>query len=491
MNRGIRICILLIIALIAFCNAGAQESPDTDGGLTPFGSYLQTDIDTVDLASGNLLFTVPLISYPQRGALSLQFSLVANNKNWEVQQVTSGGRIFEKWVWQGTGVSVVTNSNYVWQPGSYESSTYAPAVVSDPSGAAHAMEYMQLPNSTLVLESGDGSGIQAGTNSGTVIDRAGIVHTPAFQLLVGTPNTTKAFPEMVDANGNQITRHVTYDSSGDAQDNGWTDSTGRTIPGGQFYAVAGPVRGVQTSRVMWWLPGSTISGIGLCPAGTSSAQQWVVPAPQGSSATYFFCISTISLSTNFQYLYSTVPGQPATTPVTEYSGTVQLLSAVVLPNGETWQFSYDSYGDLTKVVRPTGGNISYVWENESPCALDSPTGISRWVSSRTVDAEDGNGGQPWTYAYLGSQTTVTDPLGNTTVHTYQVNCGRESEVKYNQLIAGQQVLLKTVDTQYQYISGFPGVFDAYFPQQITTTLPGISSTQVVRSYDQENTGYTL
>src|SRR5579864_4074989 len=58
----------LLYLLLMPASMYAQELPSTAQGLTPYGSFLGSDIDSVILPTGKLNLHVPLISYPQRGA---------------------------------------------------------------------------------------------------------------------------------------------------------------------------------------------------------------------------------------------------------------------------------------------------------------------------------------------------------------------------------------------------------------------------------------
>src|SRR6185369_16884649 len=40
-------------------------------------------------------------------------------------------------------------------------------------------------------------------------------------------------------------------------------------------------------------------------------------------------------------------------------GTELVLSGIDLPNGATWRFYYNPYGEIAKVILPTGGAIEY------------------------------------------------------------------------------------------------------------------------------------
>ena len=39
------------------------------------------------------------------------------------------------------------------------------------------------------------------------------------------------------------------------------------------------------------------------------------------------------------------------------------MSAVELPNGRTYQFRYNSYGEVARIELPTGGATEYDWIN--------------------------------------------------------------------------------------------------------------------------------
>jgi YD repeat-containing protein len=76
MKLWIGLCAFSIVA-----SAVASLAQDiTDVEAKPYGSYTGGPIDTVDLATGNLMLNIPLISFPQRGALPpLLFSVELNN----------------------------------------------------------------------------------------------------------------------------------------------------------------------------------------------------------------------------------------------------------------------------------------------------------------------------------------------------------------------------------------------------------------------------
>ncbi len=181
-----------------------------------------------------------------------------------------------------------------------------------------------------------------------------------------------------------------------------------------------------------------------------------------------------------------------------------MLQSVVLPNGTAWTFEYNSsdvgdpagtnYGDLTKVTFPTGGTLTYTYANNLSCSS------IRGVATRTLDANDGTGPHTWRYSYdyLHSSTTVTDPLGNDTVHTF-TNLGGTCGVFENatQWYQGPQSggnVLRSSSAQYSnsFLGIYPepaGVYNVLRTQETTTWRDGKTS-QENYTYDQSATTAT-
>jgi len=73
---------LLAIVLMGSASGLAQTNPDETQGLKPYDSWHGGDLDSVSLTNGGLVLHIPLLSYPQRGSLGLDFSLTYSNKQW-------------------------------------------------------------------------------------------------------------------------------------------------------------------------------------------------------------------------------------------------------------------------------------------------------------------------------------------------------------------------------------------------------------------------
>jgi len=142
---------------------------------------------------------------------------------------------------------------------------------------------------------------------------------------------------------------------------------------------------------------------------------------------------------------------------------------VVLSDGTAWTLSYDNYGDITRLGFPTGGSITYGYTH-APVTFDSQS-ASMWVSSRSVDANDGTGPHTWNYHYSGQITStpigngqlqldysgtaiVTSPDGNDIKHTIAnpvpgaYAAIHDTQVQYYQGSSTAGTLLKTASTQY-------------------------------------------
>src|SRR6267378_42950 len=105
------LCFLLMasFSLILSKSACAQDLPEFEIGLKPFGTYHGGDIDSVSLTNGNLTLHIPLFSYPQRGGkLTKSLAIIYNNKGWRFVTTCSHftGECRTRVLWNGNGVLV-------------------------------------------------------------------------------------------------------------------------------------------------------------------------------------------------------------------------------------------------------------------------------------------------------------------------------------------------------------------------------------------------
>src|ERR1035438_212154 len=61
-----------------------QVTPDMATGLSPYATYITSDIDNVNPVNGNIFLKIPLLSYPQKGGkLRLNYYIFYNDKQWQ------------------------------------------------------------------------------------------------------------------------------------------------------------------------------------------------------------------------------------------------------------------------------------------------------------------------------------------------------------------------------------------------------------------------
>jgi YD repeat-containing protein len=236
--------------------------------------------------------------------------------------------------------------------------------------------------SAVTLETIDGSGFQIysadpNNSAQTFTDRSGVV----WNRSTGT---------RTDANGNEITS--TLSGSGSV-----SDTLGRTVPG---LPSPGNANGNST----------TTNYTGCGPLTVTSAVLWKVLGPDGGTSTFKFCYANITIATDF-----------GVANTSEYSGTINMLESVVLPNGTAWTFYYDNYGDVVEVKFPTGGYLSYTYSNlVFPFCYNDQTGSQVWTEPTVHYRKvyDGTNTNTWTYSWGASgqynpgstvAATSTDP----------------------------------------------------------------------------------
>jgi YD repeat-containing protein len=470
MTKTIGLACLFFAASIS-TTSNAQVTADIAQGQTPYGVYQMGDIDSVNAVNGNVSLRIPLLSYPQRGKdLRMDFYIYSNDKQWTIGNfqdvLQANGSSYWEGQWSGP---VVQNEPTQPMVGAYvardqdvifgqdkSSQTYSVGesyseyavttnfygqYVMEANGAKHYIGDYETQicqpvggSATCpVTWSNYGATYPAtdGTNWTGEADPNGILHTP-----VSSSTTTET-----DPNGNQI---VTSGS-------GWTDSIGRSLPGSQL----GPGAQYQTNVPGITVPGVLLTqGIGSCPSDTVAARKWVVPAHNSTTETYYLCYSNFTYQTAFDVdsvLNTTLYAVAEVSSSSQGYSPALLLSAVVLPNGTSYTFSYDQYLSLTSVTLPTGGTISYTWQN-IPFFQSSGTStpISRAVATRTLNPGNGQPSQTWTYHwYLTFSTStlggvnipsltypvwsiVTDPAGNDEEH--QLGGTDDSGTNYLQLV---------------------------------------------------------
>ncbi len=539
-NSVIRV-LFVVWSLSCFSAQWLSAQADFEKGYQAYQTYHGSDFDRVNLANGNLILNIPLLSYEQRGGLPpIVIAIRSNSTTFQSAPPFSSGPPDTQQSEVPSGVvgspwgqpHVMISPGGLWWREIRETVNgvqYARFEAVDDSGAVHSLAgniANQLQGSLgNVRYSIDGSDyLLTAAASPLIIDRKG--------------NTGG----LADPNGNAIKLNglcakpvgsgLSYDPSlanwqgyayGSASATSIVDSVGRTIPNPAYLAPYGSGCVIDTDTSYY---PSTTSNSASCPAlepGASGAvsETYQFPAAKSTTIPLTFCYQQISIHASLPNVSN------GTTTINE---TWPVLTAAILPNGTSWVVTYDSWGQVATVTTPTGATLSYTYGTGShptrlTCGLPpgeiplqgTPTWpvnnlmSSRPVSKRTMTITNPGGStqtELWSYAStIGSgwqnspnsgTVTVTDGMGNDTAHTFsligntttgQPVCGPyETQTKYYQGTKSSGTLLKQVSATYTSIGtdqANPLNFTNYiaigvFPSSETTTLPvgGGTSSQV-------------
>jgi YD repeat-containing protein len=474
--------LMLLPAAIAAAQTSANPA---DIGLQQYHDYHGGQIDHINMDNGSLSLTIPLVSYPQRGnVLKLDFEVTYSGGPNSFQRYCSDDFCSDTWnpvpnpVGNAIGGLQFTDTQSVYEENFLE-------VLAQPGGGndyngGDVQVYIYQPYwSDYTGASHPGWQTSTGAIS---LDGSN------FQTNVTTPLSSESYtchwactlPSFITSPSPLVTTHdgITYISHSPTSSDpsvyypvyrmdpdgnyivqafsGYTDTVGRSIP----------VVSMNSTPTAAQIQNAGCTG----PLSVTTLGTWSAP---GYATPFYFCYVTVPLSaTNYsewdneQYVYS---------------WTQQALQSIVLPNGQSWVFEYNAsptgceyevtnVGDLSKITFPTGGSIAYGYKClQDPFSLTWTTA----VASRSVDANDGAGTHVWTYDYSPNYssntanpntTILTDPLGNQTVQTLNLNTGgTQNATRVIQYYAGSSStgqLLRTNTRTYsmaysQYNETFP------------------------------------
>lgn len=360
------------------------------------------------------------------------------------------------WSYSLPGVSTTTYVNQV-QTGPHtfvDCTGYTSYIVYDVSGSRHSTVQRKIPSGNQPFPP------KCPLSQGWQVDEANrfsILYNPSVQAVAARDGTVYSYflsnPFAVeDSNGNGIQLATSYTQNPFRLSTfSATDDMGRTL----------------------------ISGTGLGHNGDTIRIA-------GLSNPYTFNWSQQSVNWSTQWTLATSQPPPGfdQCPVTQsitLSNTLSTVSAITLPNGEQYGFSYDpSYGYLNKITYPSGGYVSYVWglnlqaerinrvdlgpSNTATCSYiyDRPVILHRYVSfdGRTValqqDFSYSNGTPNGTPTQKSTTVTTRDLIRGTTSVTiyssFDLN-GGEGQIIYQD---GNGNTLKTINKVWD---NFPNNYD--------------------------------
>jgi RHS repeat-associated protein len=370
-------------------------------GAPTFTTALPVELGFLNAANGNLHLTVPLGSFPQRGSLPFASGLVYDSSIW-LNTGSSWQPINVPNSWGGwrmispakTGTKYSNGNSILCDtPPPYTSYTiYTGFSWTAPDGTFHFFNILTEYDPNNCDQGNQPNGDSFATDSSgyhMYVTNYGVA-------VVYASDGTQVYPTPEDTNGN----YFSTDSYGNA-----IDTLGRT-----------PI--TTTTN------GSTVT--------------YTVLNSQGTTSSYVVTTESISVSTAFHR-----------SGVTEYSGSLTVIQKITLPDNTTYQFGYDSYGELSSITLPTTGQITYGYTNFT----DAYGNINRWTTSRV------SGGGTWNYTPAVITTcgqgqgcqqkvTVTKPSTDTAVYTFTLNNG--AWISTVSSYTGASTLLSTISNTWDF-----------------------------------------
>jgi RHS repeat-associated protein len=371
-----RYLLSVLVALLSSVCARPQAT-----GLPPFGSLDRVGLETRNNQDLNILLAIPVMSSPGRNGLDLNFSVVYNSSIWTKSGSawTLNNSYVPPWGWSTTYSTGSTNFKtrtsqtrcnrcLVGDGCLYTDTTISNGYTyTDPMGTVHPFnvywedQYNQCTSTETI----------SGTFTGYATDNSGYYITidsgsGAITSLLANNGFQIGTGSITDRNGNYIS------SSVNGPETDWTDSAGRLA-----------------LKVI---------------TGTSSIQYKFLD-PSGAYQTTTLNLQNLNVKTNF-----------GCAGVTEYTGTASVPQSLILPNGQQYSFTYESYvqnsttyytGRLQRVTFPTIGyhEFDYTGANDGiNCADGTTLSMNKVVS-------DGTNTATWNYVRNTTNltTTITTP----------------------------------------------------------------------------------
>lgn len=427
--------------------------PNNDTGVHAYETY-DGARENINLGSGNVFVSIPLLTLPGRNGLNYSVSLMFNSQSWS----PSLG-----WVNKNLGMVLTRTGDVGFHPtASIVLQNGARCItgyqLTDENGGVHTFSNMRSncffppqppninpipdPNDDVLSEPDDrGEQINADLNGCTLTMKNG-TWVPLLNSgnsgcpYVGTIGNSSYPQVLTDPNGNQINLNA-FDGTG---------SSYTPVGGGDLFPT-GTDLDTLNRRITYTKNSTTVHTI-------------LYEDSSGTQRTITLNVQSFTLSCVFA-----APGTNNAQP----SGTANVITSAVLPNGLAYVFQYDGCGNLNKIVYPSGGYTRYVFDYAHYTRGYVQGGpitqielVQKYVCRAAVGAgntcpvgEDMTVYTPTINSGLcaNSANQVQDPLLNTTKYQFTnvqgITCGLFSVVEsQRQVYQGSSTLLRTVQTQY-------------------------------------------
>jgi YD repeat-containing protein len=418
----------------------ADPAPDTVGdprriGVHSTGSYWGAAGEQIDLLSGNLNVTVPMLKALSRGGWGVNFALSYNSQLW--REDSTGTSIEVPDLGYGLGWRLQAGSLLPVYSGS--PSTLNHFVFFDATGAQYRLDQ----NTSNVWTSREGVYVSYDANATRLYFPDGSFWVMGAQSSAGEADAGTLYPTLMeDTNGNQITI--------------------------QYAAGAGSGSGNTSGRI------SLI---------TDPRAGW--NGGCGCTATYAFTYNTDSpphltgitsaVADNGGHAFTYLSGQPLTSPLPpnqSFDTTTLLQSVSVLDQVESFQYGTGS-GEMTRMVAPLGGDLRWTYRTYT-----YGNGVSyREVQTRQMTPTSGASQFTWNVNFdsnptLHASTSIAD-LGAGTSKVWTLGASAGPLVG---LVSAYEEHGTTGTTllHKDYTWTTDGAGNAYLGSALTTLDPGTS-----------------
>jgi RHS repeat-associated protein len=435
LTASVAVCLSAMIALAS--SATDQGTPTAlERGSKPYGNYGGGEFDKINLFNGNLSLTIPVLVEDGRAGTGLTLRLAYNSKIWRTQdlginEMPSPAAVYSSWdqttpelahgwslslgrmVARQTGVGEHLCGAPPLQSTLYES-TMTQFTFSAPDGTEYHFRDDLTDGNFLdgcqpVLNQGGLRGRVFHATDGTAatfISDADVRDDPTIggpsQILLGTgyiylrDGTRYRVDDgdvtwIQDRNGNRINIAYTSPLQTDLY-----DTRGRHVR--ITYTNANPTNNSGDVAIAY---------VDTFAFGTSTVRR------RTTVKAHKLWVPTPSLNTAIR-----PDRNPGHAPLVHdlfpllHNNEMQandppVLSAVELPSGDTWRFQYNEYGEMARVMPPTGGTVDYDSVGKQ---VGSGLETFRRVSERRAYTDNDPTDEP---SVLATRTTYSDPTLNT------------------------------------------------------------------------------
>ena len=341
-------------------------------GVRATGAYWGASGENIDVMSGNLNFTLPLVKAQARSGWGVGFNLNYNSQNWRYDSGGNwkfGGDVGYGFGWRLLAGSITPVFSDPWTVSYYlfTDSTGAEYRLDQNSGGIWSSKesiYLYYDASTLTLHFRDGSFWYFGCISASTEADSGVMYPTLME----------------DANGNQVL--VRYQTSPGAT---WGNSSARITEIEDVRTPSGSGPGYKTYSF------------------TYSAE--ALPHLTGIT-------NTINTGENYSF---NVTGQALSSPFNSQSyGTTAVMTSVTVTGNSTYHaFTYNGSGELTKILLPYKGYLRYDYTTATYSSSRSYREVIRRYLSK-----DGTSETQYSFAHESSPgpdvhqfTKLDDPGG--------------------------------------------------------------------------------